>query len=225
MIPLKDDNPTRSFPFVTITFIITNVAVFIWQIILPGEAGTRAVLRLALVPADLTQFPGFDAPLLLHTGGTLLTHMFLHGGFMHIIGNMVYLWIFGNNVEDLMGHGRFLCFYLICGLAAAMTQVAVNPRSTVPMIGASGAVSGILAAYLILFPAARVVTLIFVFIFVRIVAIPAVIVLGLWFLIQLLNAGQVQGGGVAWFAHIGGFVAGLLLVALFRQRRPRGSLF
>jgi len=225
MIPLKDDNPTRIIPFVTIAFIVTNIAVFVWQLILPGEHGARAVLRLALVPADLTGHAGPDAPALLHTGTTLLTHMFLHGGVMHILGNMVYLWIFGNNVEDLMGHGRFLIFYLICGLAAAMSQIAVFPRSTVPMVGASGAVSGVLAAYLILFPAARVLTLIFVFVFVRIVAVPAVIVLGLWFLIQLLNAGQMRGAGVAWFAHIGGFVAGLLLVALFRRRRPRGSLF
>jgi membrane associated rhomboid family serine protease len=225
VIPLKDDNPTRTVPLVTVILILTNVAAYLWQSFLPGEAGARATLRLALVPADLTSPATFDAPALLQVGTVLLTHMFLHASVMHILGNMVYLWIFGNNVEDLMGHGRFLVFYLVCGLAAALAQVAVVPHSTVPMVGASGAVSGVLGAYLILFPAARVLTLVFVFIFIRIVAVPAVIVLGFWFLIQLLNAGQTRGPGVAWFAHIGGFVAGLLLVALFRRRRPRGSLY
>jgi membrane associated rhomboid family serine protease len=138
---------------------------------------------------------------------------------------MIYLWIFGNNVEDSMGHARFLLFYVLCGLAASFAQIAVAPDSRVPMIGASGAISGILGGYLVLFPAARVLTLVFVVFFVRLVPIPAVIVLGFWFLIQLVNAGQIAPGGVAWFAHIGGFITGLALIAPFRRRRPRYSLF
>jgi membrane associated rhomboid family serine protease len=150
----------------------------------------------------------------------------VHGGVLHIAMNMLYLWIFGNNIEEVMGHGRFLAFYLVCGLFASLCQIVAAPLSKVPMIGASGAISGVLGAYLIMFPAARVQTLIFVVFFVRVVPIPAVIVLGFWFLLQLLNAGQVpSAGGVAVFAHIGGFLSGLVLIAVFRMRRSRQSLY
>ena len=140
--------------------------------------------------------------------------------------NMLYLWIFGNNIEDVTSHGRFLVFYLVCGLVASYCQVAASPESKVPMIGASGAISGVLGAYLIMFPAARVLTLVFVVFFFRVVPIPAIIVLGFWFLLQILNAGPMgPGGGVAVFAHIGGFVAGVALIPAFRRRRSRQSLF
>jgi membrane associated rhomboid family serine protease len=137
---------------------------------------------------------------------------------------MLYLWIFGNNIEDTMGHGRFLIFYALCGLAGSFAQVAAHPASKLPMIGASGAIAGVLGAYLVLFPTARVLTLFFLFFFVRVVPIPAVIVLGIWLLLQLLSAGGAVGGGVAWFAHIGGFVTGLALIVPFRRRRPRDRL-
>jgi membrane associated rhomboid family serine protease len=155
----------------------------------------------------------------------MFTSMFLHGGLFHIGGNMLYLWIFGNNVEDTLGHGRFLVFYLLSGVAAALAQTVINPGSRVPMIGASGAVSGVLGAYLLLFPYARVLTLITFGFFIRIVPIPAMLVLGFWIVVQAMNGlitfGTPDRGGVAWFAHIGGFVAGLGLLLVFRPRRPR----
>jgi rhomboid family protein len=156
---------------------------------------------------------------------TLVTSMFLHGGWLHVLGNMLYLWIFGNNVEDVMGHVRFIVFYLVCGLAAAAAQIAVDPSSQVPMIGASGAVAGVLGAYLVMFPAARVHVLVFLIFFIRIVEVPALIVLGFWLLIQLIAAAQMAPGGVAWFAHLGGFLAGLVLIVPFRRRRIRTSLY
>ncbi len=226
MIPLKDDNPTRIVPFVTVALIVTNAAVFLYELLLPPEAYKAFVEAMGVVPIDLTQAALHDPTGLLHGGLTLLTAMFVHGGILHVAMNMLYLWIFGNNIEEAMGHGRYLIFYLVCGLIASFCQVAAAPLSKVPMIGASGAISGVLGAYLIMFPAARVQTLIFIVFFARVVPIPAVIVLGFWFLLQLLNAGQAPtGGGVAVFAHIGGFVAGLVLIAGFRRRRSRQSLF
>ena len=147
--------------------------------------------------------------------------MFLHGGFLHLIGNMLYLWIFGNNIEDTLGHFRFLIFYLLVGLSAALIQVLSDPQSTTPMIGASGAVAGILGAYLLLFPQARILTLMFIFIFIRMIRIPALIVLGFWFLVQLLSITSGYETGVAFFAHIGGFVAGLILVKVFQPQKTR----
>jgi membrane associated rhomboid family serine protease len=225
MIPLKDDNPTKIVPIVTLLLIAANVALFLWEILLPSGVREEMILRMAVVPSEITAFDSREPGRVLHNGITLITAMFLHGGILHLAGNMIYLWIFGNNIEDSMGHARFLLYYVLCGLAASFVQVAATPDSSVPMIGASGAISGILGGYLILFPAARVLTLVFVIFFVRIVPIPAVIVLGFWFLIQLVNAGQIAPGGVAWFAHIGGFIAGLALIAPFRRRRPRYSLF
>ncbi|MBI4169332.1 MAG: rhomboid family intramembrane serine protease [Acidobacteria bacterium] len=225
MIPLKDDNPTRTFPFVTVLLIAANLALFLWEVLLSAGARDELILKLAVIPFEITHLEPGEADLVLYNGMTLLTAMFVHGGVLHLAGNMIYLWIFGNNIEDSMGHARFLLFYILCGLAASFAQIAASPLSRVPMIGASGAISGVLGGYLILFPAARVLTLVFVFFFVRIVPIPAVIVLGFWFLIQLVNAGQIAPGGVAWFAHIGGFITGLALIALFRRRRPRYSLF
>ena len=225
MIPLKDDNPTRSLPVVTVALILLNVAAFLWQILLPPAAREAAVLQLAVVPARFTTGVALRPDLLLTNAVSLVTAMFLHGGLLHLGGNMLYLWIFGNNIEDAMGHLRFVLFYLLCGWAGSFVQIAASPDSRVPMIGASGAISGVLGAYLVLFPAARVLTLIFVFVFVRIVPVPALIVLGFWLLLQLLSAGGPSRGGVAWFAHLGGFAAGLLLIVPFRRRRPRHSLY
>ncbi|HKQ98219.1 MAG TPA: rhomboid family intramembrane serine protease [Candidatus Polarisedimenticolia bacterium] len=225
LLPLKDDLPTRIAPWVTVMLIAANVGVFIRLLLLPVPLREQTVLELALVPHDLTHPGAGGAVLVGHGILTLFTSMFVHGGWMHLLGNMLYLWIFGNNVEDLMGHGRFLGFYLIAGLAGAGLQIAVGPETRVPMIGASGAIAGVLGAYLVLFPTARVSTLIVFVFFVRIVEVPALIVLGVWLLIQLLNAGAMGPGGVAWFAHLGGFLAGLILVAIFRRRRVRQSLY
>jgi len=175
----------------------------------------------ALVPARL--LPGaLPASGTVPVGATVITSMFLHGGFLHVIGNMLYLWIFGNNVEDAMGRLRFALFYLLCGTTAALGHAFLNLRSTVPMIGASGAVSGVLGAYVLLYPRARVLTLFTLGFFVRLIEVPALVVLGFWFILQFLNvliaSGSGAGGGVAWHAHIGGFVAGMLLVGLFKRR-------
>jgi membrane associated rhomboid family serine protease len=225
MIPLKDDLPTRRPPLVTVGLIAFNVLAFAYQLSLEGASpgGARAaqafVLEFGLIPCRLTgmcQVAGnLPSPLF-----TVFSSMFLHGGLFHIAGNMLYLWIFGNNVEDTLGHGRFLVFYLLCGVAAALTQTAVGPDSTVPVIGASGAVSGVLGAYLLLFPQAYVLTLVIFGFFWRLVRIPAMVVLGFWIVIQVLNGLGTLGrsGGVAWFAHIGGFAAGMGLLFVFRPR-------
>jgi len=226
MIPIRDENATRIFPVVTVLLICTNVAVFIYQAVM-GEAVQAFVYRFGMIPWEIThfqEFPGLDAA---YRSGipnlfTLFTSMFLHGGFGHLFGNMLYLWIFGDNVEALTGHGRFLVFYIGCGLAAAFCQILFNPQSNVPMIGASGAISGVLGAYFIRFPGARVHMLVWIFFFIRVFRVPAVLVLGFWFFMQITSGlgalGAQAGGGVAWFAHIGGFVAGLLLIFLFEKK-------
>lgn len=217
-IPLKDENPTSRFPLITILFIALNVVVFFYQIFSP-EGLQYHVLRLGAIPYEITHFRSLTIPRIprLFPPLTLVTAMFLHGGLLHLGGNMLYLWIFGNNVEDYLGSARFILFYLLCGLAASFTHIIFNPNSTVPMIGASGAIAGILGAYLILFPQARVMTLIFLFVFIEIVPVPAAFFLLLWFFLQVMNVGL--GGGVAWFAHIGGFLAGIVLVQVFKPRR------
>ena len=243
MIPLKDDVPTRSFPLVTVALIVANVVVYLYQAALgfpvpqsPGaaRAAQRAyeafMYEFGLVPCRLTAacpprlqtvLAGAPQPWL-----TVVTSMFLHGGLFHLGGNMLYLWIFGNNVEDSMGKGRFVAFYLLCGVTAAAAQYGRDPASAVPMIGASGAVSGALGAYLILYPRAHVWTLVMLGFFWRIVPIPAVVVLGFWIVVQVLNGlitfGSGEPGGVAFLAHVGGFLAGMALINLFR-RRPRAE--
>jgi membrane associated rhomboid family serine protease len=209
VIPLRDVIPSRTTPFVTVTIIILNAIVFLYQVTLPEPLQKQFVLSFALIPADFSWLNVF-------------TSMFMHGGWMHILGNMLYLWIFGDNVEDRFGHGRFIVFYLLCGMAAAFAQTAVNLDSNIPMVGASGAIAGVLGAYLIMFPQSRVLTLIPLFIIWEIVEIPAVIVLGIWFVLQLLSgvgslASAETGGGVAFWAHIAGFVCGMALVPLFRR--------
>lgn len=219
MIPLRDDNPSTSPPVITWLIILTCVLVFLYMYVLPAPQLGRIIASFGAVPAAVT---GHTAEGGLRAYATLVTSMFLHGGWWHLIGNMLYLWIFGDNVEDLMGHGRFLIFYLITGIAATVTHIVLNAASTVPLVGASGAISGVLGAYLVLFPRARIISVIPLFYFFRIVAVPAIVFLPFWFLIQfysgLLSIG-VEGPGVAFWAHVGGFAAGVVLVRVFARRR------
>jgi len=225
VFPLKDDNPSNSAPVVTVALIVLNALFFVYQISLEagGADGARAgqafIEEFGLVPCRLTGAcrvgPELPSPVL-----TIFTSMFMHGGLFHIGGNMLYLWIFGNNVEDTLGHGRYLLFYLLSGVAAALAQTAVGPSSMVPMVGASGAVSGVLGAYLLLFPHAHVTTLIILGFFFRLVHIPAMVVLGFWIVLQVLNGLGSFGssGGVAFFAHIGGFLFGMGLLYVLKPR-------
>lgn len=217
MLPLHDENPTSRFPASTVALIVANTAVFTYEFLLPPPALDRLIEAWAVIPANLVREP---SPA---TAATVLSAMFLHGGWVHLGGNMLYLWIFGNNIEDRLGHFAFVLFYLLCGVAATAAQVAADVSSQIPNIGASGAVAGVMGAYVLLYPRARVVSLLFFGYFIRIVAVPAVLVLGYWIIIQLFSGvaslGMVSTGGVAWFAHIGGFVAGLVLVNLFVTRR------
>lgn len=224
MLPLKDENPTRSFPFVNISLIVINVLVFLYELSL-GRGIKIFFLKYGVIPYEITHFVDIP-PVKTFLPWNLFTSMFIHGGFTHIFGNMLYLWIFGDNVEDALGHFRYIIFYLLTGLIASFTHIIFNPNSMVPTVGASGAISGVLGAYFILYPGARVLTLVpdlfFFGLFYRIVRIPALIVLGFWFILQFfygflsLPSG---GGGVAWLAHVGGFIAGLLLVRVFLRRR------
>ncbi len=217
-IPVKDDNPTRHFPFVTILIIIANIAVFIYQLSLGGKIG-QFIISSALIPKNFFVSINSDYLSGIPSLGKFVTSMFMHGGFLHIGGNMLYLWIFGNNVEDVLGHTRFVFFYLLCGIAASAVHISVFPDSAIPIIGASGAISGILGAYLFLFPKARVWVLIFLFIFIRLIPVPAALILGLWFFMQVALADS--GGGIAWYAHIGGFVSGVLLLLIFLPGRKK----
>jgi membrane associated rhomboid family serine protease len=221
MIPLRDNIPSERAPIVTVGIIIINVLVYLNQLSLAPQAAARFAYLYGLIPIEISSGDLLVThPVPLYA--TLLTSMFVHGGLFHIAGNMLYLWIFGDNVEDTMGHLKFLIFYLLSGLAAAGAQILSDPHSKIPMIGASGAISGVLGAYLLLFPHARVLTLLALGWFIRLVEIPALVVLGFWIVFQVLNGLLtlgVQVGGVAWFAHIGGFVAGLVMVIPFSRRR------
>ncbi len=226
MIPLHDDNPTQINPIVTIALIVACSLVFLYQASLPEPVGEEFVFHYGAIPAAIfgheKALPdiavGFPASL------ALLTSMFLHGGWMHLIGNMLYLWIFGNNIEDVMGHVKFVMFYVVCGLLAAMSHALTDPASGIPMVGASGAISGVLGAYLLLFPRAQVFVVIPLGIFIRTMYVPAGFVLGFWFVLQLLSGGMSLGqggGGVAFFAHVGGFVAGMALIGVFKDPHVR----
>lgn len=227
MLPLRDHNPGRTTPLVTWSLIAINILVFLYQLSL--QAGSEEALYsfvrvMGVVPYEITRGVDIPPPNPTSIYFSLFTSMFVHGGWVHLLGNMWYLFLFGNNVEDSMGSVRFLVFYLMCGLAAAGAQIATAWTSRTPLIGASGAIAGVLGAYLVLFPRARVDTLVFLGYFVRLVQIPALYVLGFWIVIQLFSGlaslGMPAVGGVAWFAHIGGFLAGLALVYFFRRRRP-----
>lgn len=221
MIPLKDENPGRTFPLITISIIAVNVAVLTYQYTLPAAAQQHFAWTYGMVPARIFgQLPRSDQgmPVLF----TLITSQFLHGGIFHLLGNMLYLWIFGDNIEDILGKARFLFFYLLCGTLAAAAHLVMHPLSTVPMVGASGAIAGVLGAYLVTFPRARVVVLVFIFFFITTMRIQAFWVLGFWFLIQLLYATSSAAGAttnVAYIAHIGGFLAGIWLVKKLRPGR------
>lgn len=221
MFPYKDDNPTRTFPFVTVGIIALNIMVFFWEMISP-ESEKYIVYNYGAIPAHILTFEKTYA---LHPAITVFSSMFLHGGLLHIAGNMLYLWVFGNNIEDRLGHIRFIFFYLFAGIAAAYAHALTSPDSIVPMIGASGAVSGILGAYIFLYPHARVHTLVFLGFFITVMRIPALIVIGFWAIIQIVSGVLTQGlaaqGGVAWFAHIGGFLFGLLTIKLWLIKRRR----
>ena len=235
MIPFRDRNPSGSVPVVTIGLILVNVAVFLVELG-QGENLKGFIDNYGLTPTRIfagvtgraPERDGLAGPPPRHTipaALTLFTSMFLHGGWMHLIGNMWYLWIFGDNVEGRMGHFRYLVFYLLCGLGAGTAQLLSNPAASLPTIGASGAVAGVLGAYLLAFPWARVQTLVFLFIFITVVEMPAMVLLGFWFLIQFFSGmGSLRmrhAGGVAWWAHVGGFVLGIFLLRVFQK--PRGQ--
>lgn len=219
MIPLRDLNPTRRFPLITVVLIAANVLIFLYEMSLTDRALYQLITSAGVIPYQVTHQLG---PAVARD---MITSMFLHGGWMHLLSNMLYLWIFGNNIEDVLGPVRYAIFYLLCGILASLAQVLASPRANTPTIGASGAIAGVLGAYIVLFPRARVLSLVFVLYFIRFVEIPAIIVLGFWIVLQLFNgvaALNMPGmGGVAYFAHIGGFVAGLILIFLFRiGQRP-----
>ncbi len=220
MIPLGDNVPSERTPFVTYTLIAVNVLVFFWELVL-GTQADAFINAWGTTAVDIISWR--QNPLVL---STLVTSVFLHGGWLHLIGNMLYLAIFGDNVEGIMGHRRFLFFYLLCGVAANVAQVIIAPSSTIPGIGASGAIAGVLAAYLLCFPRARVFVGIPLLVYMEVIALPAILVLGFWFVVQLFNGVAAIGmsseatmGGVAWWAHVGGFATGMLLTPLLRQRR------
>jgi len=223
VIPLKDRNPRYSTPFVTVLLIVANALVFLYELSLGPRAGEKFIFTFGMVPARIEwAFTGpsvtFQAAFL-----PLLTSLFLHGGWLHLIGNMWFLWIFGDNVEDRFGHLRYLLFYLLCGVGAGLAHILFNLNSRIPAVGASGAISGVLGAYLVLFPRARVLTLIPLFIFFFTVELPALVLLGYWFVIQALSGlGSLAirtTGGVAWWAHVGGFLLGMALAKPLRRRR------
>ncbi len=233
MFPLYDENPTELVPFVTIVLIVMNVLT--WLLVQQAGAGEGFLASLCsfgAIPAGITGHLPSGAAIELGSGVvcesghlgwlSLVSSMFMHGGWMHLIGNMWFLWVFGNNIEDSMGHARFVLFYLLCGLVASLAHVVSDPGSVVPAVGASGAISGVMGAYLVLYPRVRVLTLFFLIVIVRVIPLPAWVLLVQWFAIQLFSGvGSLgaEGGGVAFWAHIGGFVAGVALIMLFRRRQ------
>jgi membrane associated rhomboid family serine protease len=216
MFPLRDTQPSYSKPVVTILLIVVNILVFLFEFSLDRESQNAFIHAYGLIP-DQFHF------------SNVITSMFLHGGWMHVLGNMWFLWIFGDNIEDILGHGKYLLFYLLCGVVAALAQVGVSPNSPIPTVGASGAIAGIMGAYMIKFPHSRILSLIFIVIFFTTVEIPAWIMLIYWFVVQFfsgvgtLGASQVSQGGVAFFAHIGGFIAGIVLINVMGARQPYSS--
>ena len=218
VIPIRDNIPTRTVPIITISLVLVNTLVFVYAAFMPAAAEKELVIKYGLVPKEFLLSLHGRPELLPYNVLTIFTSMFLHGGFFHLGGNMLYLWIFGNNIEDSTGHLRFIVFYGFSGVAAALLQFIYDPFANIPMIGASGAVSGVLGAYLLLFPYARIKTLIFIFIFITTVELPAIVLLTIWFFIQVLFA---HTEGVAWSAHIGGFIFGLASIKLFTLGRPK----
>ena len=229
MIPFRDNIKSRTYPFVNIALIVINVAAFLYELSL-GPALDAFIFQYGVVPVNVFSWPESDATVAA-VAIPFLTSIFLHGGWLHLIGNMWYLWIFGDNVEDRVGHFNYLLFYLLAGLGAGIVHTALNANTTIPSVGASGAIAGVLGAYLVSYPFARVLTLVPLFIFMQVIEIPAFIVLAAWFFIQFINgagalavAGPADTGGVAWWAHIGGFVIGMLLIGLFPRRGRQPNL-
>ena len=224
MIPLRDDVPARTWPVVNVALIVLNSLIFLYEVSL-GPALQSFLMTYGMVPAKVLYLSRHEPWNLWDRFAPFFTSMFLHGGWFHLIGNMWFLWIFGDNVEDRLGHGRYLLFYILCGLAAGFVHYSTNSTSGVPTVGASGAIAGVMGAYYMLYPRARVLTLIPLFFFFEILEVPAYFFLGFWFLIQLLQGTfslafvDTLAGGVAWWAHVGGFAAGVLLVHVFKKRR------
>jgi rhomboid family protein len=226
MIPFRDNIPSRSTPIITVCLILINVFVFIYELSL-GDALEPFMYEFGVVPSLITHWPQSDLSFVAIVI-PFLTSMFLHGGWLHVIGNMWYLWIFGDNVEDRLGHFSYLVFYLLCGIGAGIVHTILNFNTVLPSVGASGAIAGVLGAYVVSYPGARILTLVPIFIFWQIIEIPAVVVLGLWFVMQFfsgtaaLATTSASAGGVAWWAHIGGFIIGIILIGLFpRKDSPR----
>jgi membrane associated rhomboid family serine protease len=215
MFPLRDTQPSYSKPVVTGAIIAVNVLVFLYQFSLDPYSLNHVIAQYGVVPDRFHP-------------SSLVTSMFLHGGWMHLIGNMWFLWIYGDNVEDILGHGRYALFYLLCGVAAGMTHLLFNMDSRLPTVGASGAIAGVMGAYMVKFPRSRILTLVPIFLFFTTIEIPAIIILGYWMLIQTVSGlgsigySHLSQGGVAWFAHIGGFLTGILLILLMQPRERFG---
>ncbi|MFL6514021.1 MAG: rhomboid family intramembrane serine protease [Chthoniobacterales bacterium] len=226
MFPIRDSIPSRSPPIATRLIVLVNVVAFVFELTLPPESLQQVIYLFGVVPARFTH-PDWAASVgfPMGTHWPLLTHQFLHGGWLHIISNMWALWIFGDNVEDRMGSIRFLIFYLVCGTVAGLAHVYINAESVVPSVGASGAIAGVLGAYLLFFPTARLLILFPIFIFPFFFEVPAVLYLVIWFLTQLFSgtaglAGSGSVANIAWWAHIGGFICGMVLCRAFARRRP-----
>ena len=220
MIPIRDRNPSGTFPYVTIGIIIINVLIFLYELSLGSGLG-EFIMKFGVVPLKVSYYSQVPDLTFINTFFPFISSMFLHGGFVHLIGNMWFLWIFGDNIEDKLGHFKFIAFYFLCGIIASSVHVFFNSQSNVPCVGGSGAIAGVLGAYMITFPHARVVTIVPLFVFIQVMELPAMVVLGFWFVIQFFNGAatitaSTSGAGVAWWAHIGGFAAGVIILYIMR---------
>ena len=227
MIPIRDRNPSGTFPYVTIGIIVINVLIFLYELSLGSGLG-EFIMKFGVVPLKVSYYSQASDLTFINTFFPFISSMFLHGGFIHLIGNMWFLWIFGDNIEDKLGHFKFIAFYFLCGIIASSVHVFFNSQSNVPCVGASGAIAGVLGAYMVTFPRARVVTIVPLFVFIQVMELPAMVVLGFWFVIQFFNGAasitaSASGAGVAWWAHIGGFAAGVIIlyiIRIFSVRKP-----
>ncbi len=227
MIPIRDRNPSGTFPYVTIGIIIVNILIFLYELSLGSGLG-EFIMKFGVVPLKVSYYSQVPDLTFINTFFPFISSMFLHGGFVHLIGNMWFLWIFGDNIEDKLGHFKFIAFYFLCGIIASSVHVFFNSQSNVPCVGASGAIAGVLGAYMVTFPRARVVTIVPLFVFIQVMELPAIVVLGFWFVIQFFNGAasitaSTSGAGVAWWAHIGGFAAGVIIlyiIRIFSVRKP-----
>ncbi len=227
MIPIRDRNPSGTFPYVTIGIIIINVLIFLYELSLGSGLG-EFIMKFGVVPLKVSYYSQASDLTFINTFFPFISSMFLHGGFIHLIGNMWFLWIFGDNIEDKLGHFKFIAFYFLCGIIASSVHVFFNSQSNVPCVGGSGAIAGVLGAYMVTFPRARVVTIVPLFVFIQVMELPAIVVLGFWFVIQFFNGAasitaSASGAGVAWWAHIGGFAAGVIIlyiIRIFSVRKP-----